>query len=52
MNNCNHAAYQKQFDLEHFVLIVARCRRCEDFLEGKAFPKEEKKKEIQKNETL
>ena len=45
MNNCNHVGYQRQFDLKHFVLIVARCQRCGEFLQSKAFVKEEKKNE-------
>jgi hypothetical protein len=47
MSTCNHAAYQRQFDLEHFVLVIARCQRCGEFLQSKAFIKEEKKNEIQ-----
>ena len=43
MNNCNHIQYQRQFDLEHFILVVARCQRCGEFLQSKAFIKEEKK---------
>ena len=45
MSNCNHAAYQKQFELEHFVLVIARCQRCGELLQSKAFIKEEKKNE-------
>jgi hypothetical protein len=45
MTDCNHIGYQKQFNLEHFVLVVARCQRCGEFLESKAFIKEEKKSE-------
>jgi len=51
MNNCNHSAYQRQFDLEHFTFVIARCQRCGDFLQSKAFVKEEKK-EIKKNEAV
>jgi hypothetical protein len=42
---CNHAAYQKQFELAHFTFVVARCQRCDEYLQGKAFIKEEKKNE-------
>jgi hypothetical protein len=47
MVNCNHIAYQRQFDLEHFVFVVARCQRCGELLQSKAFVKEEKKDAIQ-----
>lgn len=43
MNNCNHIGYQRQFDLEHFIFVVARCQRCGEYLQSKAFIKEEKK---------
>jgi hypothetical protein len=46
-SNCNHAAYQKQFNLEHFTFVVVRCQRCGDFLQSKAFVKEEEKKNEQ-----
>jgi predicted nucleic-acid-binding Zn-ribbon protein len=51
MNNCNHAAFQRQFELEHFTFIVARCQRCGEFLQSKAFIKEAKK-EVKTNETV
>lgn len=50
MSNCNHAAYQRQFQLEHFTLVVARCQRCGELLQSKAFIKEIK--EEKKNETV
>jgi hypothetical protein len=45
MNNCNHIASQKQFNLEHFTFVIARCQRCGELLQSKAFVKEEKKNE-------
>jgi len=48
MINCNHVSSQKQFELEHFTFVVVRCQRCGEFLQSKAFVKEEKKK----NETV
>ena len=35
-----HVGYQKQLDLEHFTLVIARCQRCDKFLDCKAFQKE------------
>jgi hypothetical protein len=45
MNNFNHISFQKQFELEHFTFVIARCQRCGDFLQSKAFVKEGKKSE-------
>jgi hypothetical protein len=39
----SHVGQAKQFDLEHFIFIVARCARCDEFLETKTVEKEEKK---------
>lgn len=38
-----HVMFQKQYDLEHFKFVIARCQRCDEFLECKAFPRENKK---------
>lgn len=47
MNICqqvgSHAGQGKQYDLPHFVLVVARCGRCGEFLETKIVVKGEKK---------
>ena len=46
MNICqqvgSHTGRAKQFKLEHFVFIVARCARCDEFLETKTVIKEDK----------
>ena len=38
----SHAGQARQFDLEHFVFIVARCGRCGEFLQTKTIVKEDK----------
>jgi hypothetical protein len=48
MSQCSHVGSQKQFELEHFTFVIARCQRCGEFLQSKAFVKEEKKDEINK----
>jgi len=45
MVQCNHIGGQKQFELEHFTFVIARCQRCGEFLQSKAFIKEERGKE-------
>ena len=41
-NNQHPAAYQNQFDLEHFVIVIARCNRCNEYLQSKTIIKENK----------
>jgi hypothetical protein len=38
----SHIGQAKQFDLEHFIFIVARCARCYELLETKTIVKEDK----------